>query len=206
MAGIQLPNYPEFVPIEEPSVAVMWEDWYDGFDSLMGAMEITDKKKKYLKFKHYIGVKTRKILSKLPENGSGDQDFEKAVKALKDKFCPKMNRTFLMHSLCQLKQEVSESMDSFHMRVLEKMNLLDLDTLTVKEIIELLTLAQLVNNTHDSALRKKALKDGLKLQAFLDHARAHERAEHQVKEIERSEAISFVKHQKYQASSQAKTQ
>ena len=75
-------------------------------------------------------------------------------------------------------------MDSFYMRVKEKMSYLESSKMKIDKITELLTTSQLVNNTNDTALRKKALKDGLNLKTFLDHARAFKRADQQSKEIE----------------------
>ena len=54
------------------------------------------------------------------------------------------------------------------------------------ELIELLTLSQLVNNCTNTAIRKKALKYGLKLRDFLDNARVYELTEAQTQEIEKS--------------------
>ena len=70
------------------------------------------------------------------------------------------------------------------MRVKEKMSYLELSKMKMDEITDLLTIPQLVNNTNNTALRKKALRDGLNLKTFLDHARAFERADQQSKEIE----------------------
>jgi hypothetical protein len=59
-----------------------------------------------------------------------------------------------------------------------------MEKLNVAEIIELITLSQLVNHCTNRSLRTKALKDGLSLKDFLKNARAYETAEQQTKEID----------------------
>ncbi len=85
-----------------------------------------------------------------------------------------------MNSFQQVKQNPGEPVDSFHMRVCEKLMPLEWDKMTKEDIIEL------VNHCTISTVRKKALKDGLSLKGFLKNARAHERAEKQSNEIEDS--------------------
>ena len=133
----------------------------------------------------------RSILKKFENNGIADEDYTAATKALDAHFKPKMNRVYLMHLLHQCKQKQDESMDSFYMRVKVTMEPLELSKLAVEELIELITLSQLVNNTSNNSLRKKALKDGLSLKNFIDCARSHERADMQSKEIEKSEASAY---------------
>lgn len=194
MAG-QLPVYHEFLPKEDPTDAQRWSDWMEGFEAMIRALQITklvedEEKDKYALLYHYAGQQVRSILKKLENNGSANESYTAAKTALNSHFKPKMNRVFLMHLLHQCKQGPSESMDTFYMRVRETMAPLELSNLTVNELIELITLSQLVNNSTSNILRKKALKDGLTLKAFLEHARAHERAELQSQEIEKSESAS----------------
>ena len=183
----QLPLYPEFIIIDDPSVPTKWHDWLEGFEAMISALKVKEKKDKRAMLKHYIGSEGRKLLSKL-DNTGGDDDYDTPVKALTGYFAPKMNRVFLMNSLHQIKQKPGETMDSFHMRIKEKITLLDLGDLSVDAITELITLAQIVNNCTNNSVRKKALKDGLSLKDVLDHARALERAEQQAKEIESAES------------------
>ena len=135
MAQFQLPQYPEFMPIEDPSVASKWEDWLNGFAAMMAAMQVRDSARKFNLLNHYIGSTTRKLLKKLDNNGVDNTDYEKASKALNDYFSPKMNRVYLMNTVQQLKQQVGESMDNFHMRVKEKMTLLELSQLSPDAIL-----------------------------------------------------------------------
>ena len=149
--------------------------------------QVKEDKDKYALLFHYVGQQTRNILKKLEDNGCADEDYNKAKAALEGHFKPKMNRVYLMHVLHQCRQGSSETMDTFYMRVRECMAPLELEKLTVQELTELITLSQLVNNTSNNGLRKKALKDGLSLKDFITNARSYERAEMQSKEFEKSE-------------------
>ena len=91
-----------------------------------------------------------------------------------------MNKVYLMNVLQNIKQSESETVDSFYMRVKAAVSMLSPETMSQAELIELLTLSQLVNNFTITAIRKKALKD------FLDNARAYELTEAQTQEIEKS--------------------
>ena len=101
-------------------------------------------------------------------------------------FVPKMNKVYLMNVFQNIKQSESETVDSFYMRGKAAVSMLSPETMSQAELIELLTLSQLVNNCTITAIRKKALKDGLKLRDFLDNARAYELTEAQTQEIEKS--------------------
>ena len=181
MAG--LPVYPPFQGKEGPNLASEWEDWIEGMDSLLAAMGISDNKEKFVKLYHYLNS-TRKVLKKLDENGIEKKDYEKAKTALSDYFSPKRNSIYLLNQLYHMKQNQGESMDSFHMRVKDKVESIKLQDKSAAEIVELLTLAQLVNCTNDVVLRTKALRDPkLKLRTFIDNARAHEMANRQASEI-----------------------
>ena len=179
--AIQLPAYPSFQIVDHPSVASKWEDWLEGFKALIDAMKVPDTDQKAMLY-HYIGGDARKLLKKLP--GGEDCDYDTALELLNEYLATQMNRVYLMNTLQQVKQKSGETMDSFYMRVKEKMSYLEISKMKIEEITELLTISQLVNNTNNTALRKKALRVGLNLKTFLDYAWAYERADQQSKEIE----------------------
>jgi len=184
MAGAQqLPPYAEFSLIDESTIATRWSDWLDGFQAMLRAMKITDDADRRAMLLYYVGNDVRKLFKKLDGTGD-DNNYRNAHEALTKYFAPTMNRVYLMNSLQNVKQQPRETVDSFYMRVREKLVHLDLEKLSKAEIVELVTLAQLVNNCENKALRTKALKDGLRLKEFLDNARAYERAELQSKEID----------------------
>ena len=123
---------------------------------------------------YYIGSDTRKILKKLTDSGIERKDqYTKPKAALKAYFSPRLN-VYLMNVIQNIKQTESETVDSFYMRVKEAMSMLNPNGMTKAELSELLTLSQLVHNCSIPALRKKALKDGLKLRYFLDNTRAYD--------------------------------
>ena len=87
--------------------------------------------------------------------------------------------------------QMSRYFETGHMRVKAAVSMLSPETMSLAELIELLTLSQLVNNCTITAIRKKALKDGLKLRDFPDNARAYELTEAQTQEIEKSSSGMF---------------
>jgi hypothetical protein len=94
-----------------------------------------------------------------------------------------VNNVFVINSIQQIKQQDSESMDNFYMRVKEEAALLDIANLSKEQLIELFILAQLVYCCTNNMLKKKALKNGLSFEDSLATARALERVDHQVQEI-----------------------
>ena len=181
--AVMLPPYPPFEEKEGPNLSTAWEDWLEGIESMLDAMGIEEKKDKFVKLWHYLGP-VRKTLKKLEENGVQDKDYDKAKKALNKHFCPKRNNIYLLNKLYHTKQDDGESVDNFYMRVKEQMDAMNLEKKTVAEIVELMTLAQLVNCTSDATLRTKALRDSdMKLRTFLDTARSFEMANFQSSEI-----------------------
>ena len=180
---IELPSYPSFNEHASPSIASDWEEWIEGLDAMFEAMQLTEERDKFSKLYHYLG-NTRKTLKKLDSNGIAGKSYTDAKTALTSYFCPKRNVIYLFNQLYTMRQQENESMDMFYMRVKDQVEQLDTTNRSAAEISELLILAQLVNTTKDTTLRTRALKDSkLKLKDFLDHARAHEMANKQAREI-----------------------
>jgi len=73
----ELPSYSVFDDTEDEGVSSRWEDWIEGLDSMLRAMEYTDKTKKYDKLNFYLNS-TGKTLKKLPLNGMDSQDIDRA--------------------------------------------------------------------------------------------------------------------------------
>jgi hypothetical protein len=86
MAQVQLPAYPSFQIVDDPSVASKWEDWLDGFEAMTTAMKVEKKDRKAMLI-HYAGAEVRKLLKKLPEASEGDT-YTKAITALNSYFAP----------------------------------------------------------------------------------------------------------------------
>jgi predicted Zn-ribbon and HTH transcriptional regulator len=134
------------------------------------------------------------ILKQVDDNGVDSNSYEEAHKALTKRFAPTLNRIYQMNVLADMKQRESESMDSFHQRVKEKVDAMQLSTLTISKIIELIILAQLVNNTINVPVKRKALKDNQSLKDFLDSARTFELTEQQLKQMtEEKKSVDFIR-------------
>ena len=185
-----LTPYPLFDPTETANLGSRWEDWKDGFEVMMKAMKIDSEADKRNMLLYYIGSDTPKIFQKKNLDNTGveveDGEYTKPKAALQAYLVPKMNKVYLMNVLQNIKQSEAETVDSFYMRLKAAVSMLSPETMSQAELIELLTLSQLVNNCTITAIRKKALKDGLKLRDFLDNARAYELTEKQTQEIEKS--------------------
>jgi hypothetical protein len=187
-AQVNLPPYPEFPVTEDPEICYKWEEWLEGFDAMLAAMKITDQKEQRKMLVYYIGNSGRKIIKRLPaaDVGTGTEDncYTLITTALDNHFKPKLNRVFGMNMLHQLRQRSGETIDNFLIRVREKVAAIEFEKLTKNEIIDLITLAHMVNHCTNKQVKHKAIRDDLNLTKFLATARAAERAEHQLKEME----------------------
>lgn len=186
---ISLPQYKAFTFLEAEDVASRWEEWIDGLEVMMAAMRITDDSHQRSLLLHYSGSETRRLVKQLTATVN---TYTELKTALDTYFAPKRNRVFLMHQLHQLEQLKGETVDSFHVRIREQVSKLNMHGLTPPEFEKLLTLSQLVNHCSNSQLRKKAIRDAVTLDTFLNLARAQEAAESQVKEIEKTSDVSSV--------------
>ena len=205
-----LPEYPSFTPTDSPKDASAWEDWLEGFNAMMNAMQIPDDRQavvdaenprnnvaavteRYRLFWHFIGNDSRKLLKKCDENGIETSDFAKAHAALTKKFSPTLNRLYQMHMVHSMKQGEAESMDNFYVRVKDEVDKMKLTDLTVNELIELIVLSQLVNNTHNSKLTRKAINDNQSMQQFREFARTTELTEQQLSGMGQPETVNYSK-------------
>ncbi|KAI0215781.1 hypothetical protein LSAT2_032170 [Lamellibrachia satsuma] len=145
MANINLPRYPEFPVTDEPAIASKWEEWLEGSEAMLRAMKVTDAGEKRNMLLHYIGAGGRKLLKCIEDIG-GDGDYTGPINALNGYLKPKLNRIYLMNMLHQFQQKPCESIDNFYIRVNEKVKEIKLKELEKNKIIELIKLAQLVNN------------------------------------------------------------
>ena len=66
MASATLPSYPAFDTDEEiSSLPQKWEEWVDGLEDLLAAVNITDHERKWSTLKFYGGEKLRKLEKQL---------------------------------------------------------------------------------------------------------------------------------------------
>ena len=211
-----LPEYPSFTPADSPKDAANWADWLEGFQAMLDAMQIPEdgpavvdadhpennraaRVERYNLFWHYIGTDCRKRLKKCDENGIATSDYTAAHKALTAKFNPTLNRLYQMHVVHSMRQAESESMDNFYVRVKDEVNKMCLSELNVQQLIELIILSQLVNNTHNQHLTRKAINNNHSLQEFREHARTTELTDQQLQGMKtQTETTNFVKKTKQQ--------
>lgn len=204
--SISLPDYQAFQPKDDPDDATRWKSWIEGFEAMLGAMNIESDKPAtgdhaakthwYRLFMHYIGEDSRNILKQLDNNGIEAKSFSKGKKALNDHFSPKLNRVFQSSVLAEIRQDAGESTDSFYHRVKRQIDSMNLKEMSKEQLIEFITLSQLVNNSSNTAARRKAIKDNQTLTEFLSTARAMERTDQQMKLMTEEKQVAAVS--KYQ--------
>ena len=189
---INLPSYSEFQVTEDPEISSKWEDWLEGFESMMGAMKVTAQLEKRTMLMYYIGGSGRKVIKRLDDIGvDADANCYTQLKdALNNHFKPKLNRVYGMNMLHQVTQRQGETIDNFLIRVKEKVAVIEIDKLDKHQIIDLITLAHLVNHCNNKQVKHKAIRDDLSLANFMATAIAAERAEHQLKEMEGADGSS----------------
>ena len=185
---VHLPQYPEFHVTEDPEISSKWEEWLEGFEAMIGAMKVTVQAEQRKMMMYYIGAGGRKIVKRLEDagDGTGATPYADLKNALDNHFKSKLNRVYGMNMLHQVVQRPGETIDNFLIRVREKVAVIEIDKLDKNAIIDLITLAHMVNHCNNKQVKHKAIRDDLSLQDFLKSARAAERAEHQMKEMEHS--------------------
>lgn len=122
--AISLPDYERFIPKDGPEDATAWANWLEGFQGMVGAMNIDadapangnnpTQTQWYKLFFHYIGPKTRTVLKQVDDNGVESKSYAKAHASLTKRFAPSLNRIYQMNILAEMAQRESESMDCFH--------------------------------------------------------------------------------------------
>ena len=68
---------------------------------------------------------------------------------------PRLNRVYLMNMLHQFQQKPCVSIDSFYIRVNKKVKEMKLEEMEKNQIIELIKLAQLVNNCRVTEVKRR---------------------------------------------------
>ena len=137
---INLPMYPEFIVTDDPEVASKWEEWLEGFESMVAAMRVTTEKDKRNMLFYYLGSATRKVIKRLdgvsPENAANC--YTSLRMALNNYFKPKLNRDYGMNMLQQVIQQQGESIDNYLLRVKEKVAAIEIEKLEKQGIIDLI--------------------------------------------------------------------
>ena len=98
-----------------------------------------------------------------------------------------------MHLVHSMKQGEGDSMDNFYVRIKDEVDKMKLTDLNTNEIVELIILSQLMNNTHNTSLKEKAIKDNQSLQQFREFARTSELTDQQLSGMTLQETTNYVK-------------
>ena len=173
---------------DDPEVASKWEEWLEGFELMVAAIRVTTEKDKRKMLFYYLDSATHKVIKRL--DGVSPEDaadcYTSLRTALNSYFKPKLKRVYGMNMLQHVIQQQDESIDNYLLLVKEKVAAIEIEKLEKQGIIDLITLAHLVNNCKNKHVKHKAIRDNLSLADFMKTARAAERAEYQLTDMEAS--------------------
>ncbi|GFO02537.1 Gag Polyprotein [Plakobranchus ocellatus] len=165
-----LPHFPPFkIREDELSAGTRWKKWFQKFENLITALDITDDNRKKALLVHYGGDEIFDLVDTFP--AAKTSTYAALKTELESYFTPKVNTTFESFILRKMKQLSSENVDQFHVR-LRAQAALCLFADADREI-----LAQMIEGVTSSKLRKKALRDRITLSQFLSEARNEELTE-----------------------------
>ena len=178
---------PQFEPFDihaDGAIAQRWRKWIKRLENLFVAAAISDKKRQRALLLYYAGEEVSEIFDTLPDTGD---DFETAETKLNAYFDPKKNVEFEIFTFRQAKQNLGETMNSYHSRLRQlatTREFTDVDKEVKSQIIQLCT---------SQRLRRKALRDStMTLEALLAEARALEVSEQQATDIESPGTVNAV--------------
>ncbi|GFR78246.1 Gag polyprotein [Elysia marginata] len=180
-----LPNFPPFrIREEELSAGTRWRKWFQKFENLITALDITDEDRKKALLIHFGGHQIFDLVDTFQEEKKNT--YEALKTALDTYFTPRVNTTFESFKLRKMKQLATENVDPFHVRLRTQAALCSFTDVD-REI-----LAQLIESVNSSKLRKKALRYRLTLNQFLSESRNEELTEAQTREIERTDQACAI--------------
>ena len=199
MASATLPSYPAFDTDEEiSSLPQKWEEWIDGLENLLAAVDIADHERKWNTLKFYGGEKLRKLEKQLnydktavygadpAQNLAGTADHYRRLKeALTAHFAPCVNETYARFCFRSITQEEGESVDTFVTRLRTQASRCGFHDNACSEgqIRD-----QIVFGCQSKKIRRKALAENLDLARLIQSARAEETARANADEIEKTSA------------------
>ena len=154
------------------------EKWISRLENMLVGMDVKDDKRKRALLLHYAGEEESEIFETFTETGT---DYASAKQKLFDYFPPKKNTVYEIYKFRQAKQEESETVDTFHTRL--KRLSINCDFATVDKEIK----SQIIQGCHSSRLRRRALREEMKLDTVLSSARALELSDKQATDIEKNE-------------------
>ena len=187
---------PFTIDADEGNAGARWKKWLDKFENFLLVCNIEEDKRKKAMFLHYIGDEAYEIfesftdeekgISTKPENsGTAETTSEASEYAtVRDSFTkyftPRKNLAYEVFKFRQMVQDPDESMSSYYTRL--KSVAANCEFVSKEREIT----SQIIQGCKSSRLRRKALKDDLKLQDLIDEAKSIELAEHRASEIEKN--------------------
>ena len=189
-----LPTYPPF-DCKADGKAVRWNKWTVRLDNLFTAYEITDNTRKKALLLTYGGDDLNDLVDTIPEENltpaSGENVYDKLVKAVKDVFNPSTNTEFQKYCFRNAKQK-SDSINEFYTELKQLAETCNFGAIKEQEIK-----SQLIAGCKNSKVRQKGLSDSkITLTKLLEFARTLELTEANAKTIEGQTAHAIApKHQ-----------
>ena len=186
--SVNLPNFPEFKLHPRETAHTRFEKYLKRLDNLFAAINITRTAQKKAILLHFVGEETCDVFDTLdtPDSSDDVDEYQIAVKALKDYFEPQKCIDHHVYVFRKEVQKVDESVAEFYTRLqllARKCEFANADVEIKRQIIQ---------GTSSVRLRRKAIEQSLTLENLLKAARAMETADEQTSEIEKqqSNAIS----------------
>ena len=179
-----LTDFEQFDLNSEPtSLGIQWKRWSSRLENLFVALNIKNEGRQKALLMHY-GGKEFMILCEtlLDENDT----YEEAREKLNNYFEPQINLAFETYRFRSMVQEDGETVDQFCTRLKTAASRCDFSDEN-RELRD-----QIVMSCTSNTLRKKALRDDLKLPDLLACARSHENADRQAALIEGSSEVRRI--------------
>lgn len=167
-----------------------WKVWLRGFEIFAQANSMNDAREKLNWMLHYAGLKVQTVYYALPEKevelnskeirkgplASGyvkfqsDNEYDEAIKNLNNFFEPKQNVSYERHVFRQLKQNKTERIDMFMMRLREQADRCDFEDQLDENLRD-----QVISGCYSDLLRRKILERGSQnLDKIIEMARIRE--------------------------------
>ena len=166
-----LPDFPSSDTENPENIAIRWQRWFMRFENLLIALDIKDKKRNRALLLRYIGENMLNIFETLPDTGTAD-DYDEACQALHEHFKPRKNTSFEIFKFRKTTQNVDETLDQYHVRLVQKAKYCEFSNLDTE------IKAQIELGTNSKQLRRYAFwKPKLTLAELLDYGRMLETVE-----------------------------
>ena len=110
-------NLPDFIKfdthVEPSSTGIRWKTWLSGFENLIIALGITDKKRQRALMLYYGGPDLHEIYQSLNAD-SADEEFDAAKEKLSTYFEPKINKTYEVYHFRKMQQGKTDDKDDVY--------------------------------------------------------------------------------------------